>query len=164
MTIQTDGEAFPESCDPSPHYRDMAALLYRERRSRDTYLPAARGLWSDPAWDMLLDLFIANEDGKPVSVSSACIGACLAPTTGLRWIKQLIGAGLVTRSSHPSDGRKGMLSVTDEAAASIRNYIDNVGKVRAAARVSLRPRSIDGTRRDVHTETNFRQLDLNDAT
>lgn len=142
----------------------MAALLYRERRSRDTYLPAARGLWSDPAWDMLLDLFIAREDGKPVSVSSACIGACLAPTTGLRWIKLLMGAGLVTRSSHPSDGRKGMLAVTDEAAASIRNYIDNVGTLRGSAALSRTPRSINATRRDVGIGTNLRQSDLNDPT
>jgi hypothetical protein len=127
----------PEVGDAILSYRDLAALLYRERRARDAYLPGASKLWSDPGWDMLLDLFIATEDGKQVSVTSACIGACLAPTTGLRWIRQLTDAGLITRTDDPSDGRKGMLGVTAEARAGIRRYLDHAIQTRGLAAPSL---------------------------
>ena len=39
-------------------------------------------LFGEPAWDILLDLYIANVENKPVSVSSACIGSAAPPTTG----------------------------------------------------------------------------------
>lgn len=111
-------------------HRDLALLLYNERRARDGFLPAGRGLWGDPAWDMLLDLFIAYEEDRLINITSACIGGCIPSTTGLRLISQLLDAGLVERTVDPSDGRKGMLGLKTEAAADMRRYLDEVVKRR----------------------------------
>ena len=43
------------------------------------------GLFADPAWDIMLDLFAARIEGKDITVSSAGIAACVPPTTALRW-------------------------------------------------------------------------------
>jgi hypothetical protein len=34
-----------------------------------------RELFKDPAWDILLDLYVARADGRGISVSSACIAS-----------------------------------------------------------------------------------------
>lgn len=113
-------------------HREMAILLYKERRARDAFLKPGRGLWSDPAWDMLLDLFIANESGRMVSVTSACIGGCIPTSTGLRRVGQLLKVGLIHRTTDPSDGRKGMLGLTTRAAADMKLYLDEVFRSRTS--------------------------------
>lgn len=110
--------------DDRARYRDVAVRLYKERRARDAHLPSAKDFLNEPVWDMLLDLFIAGEEGRLVSVSSASIGACTPSTTGLRRIAQLIAKGLVCRTSDPFDGRRGMLGLTEDARAAMRGYLD----------------------------------------
>ncbi|MES3150852.1 hypothetical protein O6Y00_00485 [Sphingomonas faeni] len=131
MNTQTRGLRRHPDVDPEVvSYRDLAMLLYKERRDRDLELPEARDFWSDPAWDMLLDLFIATEEGRVVNVTSACIGACVPSTTGLRWIGQLSKARLVWRGVDPFDARKGTLGLTKNAVASMKRYLDRVGAAR----------------------------------
>ena len=116
-----------------PSHCELALLLYNERRSRDLLMPAGRGLWGDPAWDMLLDLFVANEEGRRVNIVSACIGGCIPTTTGLRLVGQLIDAGLVVRTIDQNDRRKGMLGLTSETSSAMRHYLDVVMRNRSAA-------------------------------
>lgn len=116
--------------DGALSHRELAALFYKERRERDVDLPAAKGLWGDPAWDMLLDLFMATEEGRMVNVTSACIGALVPSTTGLRLIAQLIKAGLVWRDPDPFDGRKGVLRLTNDTTTAMRSYLDRMAAAR----------------------------------
>src|SRR3546814_11460790 len=60
--------------------------LIRCRRLRDRYFDG--DLFADPAWDMLLDLYLAAErNTRPVSISSLCIASAVPAPTALRWIK-----------------------------------------------------------------------------
>src|SRR3546814_16438627 len=61
----------PERCAR----RAMAAkLLLRRRRQRDEAFP--KDLFADPAWDMLLDLYAAQQlERPPIAVSSLCIAS-----------------------------------------------------------------------------------------
>jgi hypothetical protein len=111
-------------------HRDLAAQLYKERRDRDHELPEAGAFLNEPAWDMLLDLFIASEEGRAVNVTSACIGACVPSTTGLRWVSQLLRVEMISRGTDPFDGRKGTLSLTRKTVAGMRRYLDRVGLAR----------------------------------
>ena len=83
---------------------DMARRILRGRRIRETLFPP--GLFADPAWDMLLDLFVASAEDRRIYVSSLCIASSVPPTTALRWIDNLENAGLVTRQRDPEDGRR----------------------------------------------------------
>jgi hypothetical protein len=40
----------------------FARLLHRERRTRDAYM--SEGLFGEPAWDILLDLFACQAEGR----------------------------------------------------------------------------------------------------
>ena len=93
----------------------------RARRLRDQYFGS--GLFEDPAWDMMLDLYAAQLERAQVSVSSLCIAAAVAPTTALRWIARMTEAGLFERHPDPFDRRRAFLGLSDRASLGMRNYV-----------------------------------------
>jgi DNA-binding MarR family transcriptional regulator len=68
-------------------------------------------LFGEPVWDLVLDLFIAQAEGRRTCVSSACIGAAVPSTTALRWIKELESRGILQRESDPADARRTFLAL-----------------------------------------------------
>lgn len=103
---------------------DRARALYDLRRSREHFFKGNADLFGEPAWDILLDLFIAGEIAKPVSVTSACIGASTPPTTALRWLCVLEKRGLVERIPDPHDRRRALMRLTPKADQSLRAYLE----------------------------------------
>lgn len=99
--------------DPGISSVQMAKRLYRVRRVRDRHFAA--DLFADPAWDILLDLYVAHHEGRAVTTSSACLASSVAQTTGLRWVNNLAEAGLIERSPSLEDHRLQLVSLTDEA-------------------------------------------------
>ncbi|MEH3046472.1 winged helix DNA-binding protein [Sphingomonas adhaesiva] len=95
--------------------------VLRARRLRDRFF--GDGLFEDPAWDILLDLFAARLEGARVSVSSLCIAAAVAPTTALRWIGKLTAARLLERAPDPADRRRAFVALSEEAAIAMERYL-----------------------------------------
>lgn len=93
----------------------------RARRLREGFFSG--GLFEDPAWDMLLDLFAAELEGGRVSVSSLCIAAAVAPTTALRWIGRLAAEGLIERRPDPRDRRRAFIALSAQGSAAMRGYV-----------------------------------------
>ncbi|GAA3707146.1 hypothetical protein GCM10022268_15710 [Sphingomonas cynarae] len=93
----------------------------RARRLRDSFL--GDGLFEDPAWDMLLDLYAAQLEGQRVSVSSLCIAAAVAPTTALRWIARLTEAGLFRRQPDATDRRRAFMALSSRGLAGMDAYM-----------------------------------------
>lgn len=91
---------------------DRARAIYTARRRRDAMLGTAGQFFHDPAWDIMLDLFIQGEDHQIVSVSSACVGACVAHTTALRCLKAMERKGVVSFRRDPFDKRRCFVSLT----------------------------------------------------
>jgi len=116
-----------DQCEPidTMHLRRMnaetAREMYASRRSRDGIFGNPE-LFGEPAWDILLDLYVADVGGKPVSVSSACIGSAAPPTTGLRWLGVLAEQGLVLREHDPEDQRRVLVRLTDRGLAAMDEY------------------------------------------
>ena len=52
---------------------EVARRLYRLRKRRDSELGAL--LFSEPAWDILLDLYVAQCEGRPIYLWSLCVAA-----------------------------------------------------------------------------------------
>jgi DNA-binding MarR family transcriptional regulator len=89
---------------------------------RDDYF--GRGLFADPAWDILLDLFAARLEQRKVSVSKSCYAAGIPQTTALRWIGALVDRGLVVRQADGRDRRRFNICLSDQAAAQLSAYFD----------------------------------------
>ncbi|MDY7097380.1 MAG: MarR family winged helix-turn-helix transcriptional regulator [Pseudomonadota bacterium] len=102
-------------------YAAMARATYAKRRKRVSIFEDPE-LFGEPAWDILLDLYIAQIEGKPVSVSSACIGSASPPTTGLRWLGVLADQKLVLREHDPLDQRRVLVRLTEKALKLMDEY------------------------------------------
>ncbi len=88
----------------------FAERLLQERRLRTAFLDGS--LFGEPVWDLLLDLYVSEDAGKPVSVSSACIAAGVPATTALRYIETMLSAGLIRRESSSTDRRTCYVQLT----------------------------------------------------
>lgn len=91
------------------------------RRARHEIL--GPGWFSDPVWDLLLDLWICEREGRPVPISNACIAAGVPWTTGLRWIDKLVHAGFVRRWADPDDRRRSLLSLDPGLANRLESWV-----------------------------------------
>lgn len=109
---------------PPPSRRTLAERLIAERRARRTYF--APDLFHEPAWDMLLALYIANEEGRILNVK-ALVGSSDAPvTTSQRWIDHLHKLRLIDRVGDPDDRRRVEISLSDTGLVAIERYLDAV--------------------------------------
>jgi hypothetical protein len=102
---------------------DEARHHYKARRSR-TNLFGVPELFGEPAWDMLVDLFIASEEGKRISVSSLCIASAVPMTTALRWIAILETRNLILRTTDPVDARRFFISLAPETHSKIKTHFE----------------------------------------
>ena len=104
---------------------DIARRIYSERRARAKHF-SEQGLFGEPAWDMLLDLFIRQELGEIVSIKSACIGSAAPHTTALRWLNALAIDGLVRLEDDPFDQRRRNVSLTPLGTKAMKNFLAEI--------------------------------------
>lgn len=123
---------YPESLPLQVLAKLMVAQLNRRRK----YLPAAS--FEDPQWLMMLELFIASEEGRNISVSSLCIASGVPATTALRHIRALVANGLFERKSHPRDRRIYHVRLSEAARNQMIGYLVSV----ASGRIELDDGSI----------------------
>jgi hypothetical protein len=107
----------PESAEAGHTLRAVAERLYAERRRRDEYFPAA--LFGEPAWDLLLALFIAHDEGRHVSLQEAYSAAKIDAHDGPALVDRLVGAGLVSRSHN----RWNAILLTDQGMDRLGDYL-----------------------------------------
>lgn len=72
------------------------------------------GMFLNPGWNILLELFIAGEEGRNVTIKSACVAACVPQSTALRHIAHLNDVRLAVRAQHPSDARSAYLKLSEQ--------------------------------------------------
>jgi DNA repair protein RadC len=119
---------------PSERLRDSAAeateanlalinarKTFRRRLLR-RQLVGADELFGEPAWDILIDLFIHEGEERPVSTSSACIASGLPTSTALRLLQRLCDAGLLAREADRDDGRRTHIRLTPDLAHRLTAY------------------------------------------
>jgi DNA-binding MarR family transcriptional regulator len=108
-------------CGTEQVVRDIIYMRSERRR----FLPAH--LFADPAWDMLLDLYLSDIVSQRISVSSLCTASNVPATTALRWITSLQAEGLVERAGDPCDHRRYFMSLSKKGMAAMDGYFGEVG-------------------------------------
>lgn len=111
----TDGSSQPPAEAPQPRFAAEAALaicLLRRRRKREEALGAHH--FSDPSWDMMLDLFAAQVHGEQVATSSLIVAANVPQSTALRRIRRMIRDGDLVAHGDPHDGRRTFVRLSDD--------------------------------------------------
>ena len=99
----------------------FAARALKVRLTRNEVLGAP--LFQDLAWNMLLDLFVSEGEGRRVSVSSLTISSGGAQTTALRYLEKLLAYGLVIRADDKQDKRRSWISLTPKTRAAVASLL-----------------------------------------
>ncbi|WP_271078393.1 MarR family winged helix-turn-helix transcriptional regulator [Aurantiacibacter sp. MUD61] len=110
---------------PLPDAR-LVRQIIAQRKARAKFFD--EDLFADPAWDMLLDLTAARVEHQRVCVTSLCIASGVPPTTALRWIGQMIEAGLFERVEDDADRRRAFIDLSDKAADAMARYFEEIGQ------------------------------------
>lgn len=123
------------------YLRELAQLEQRLRQIRERHLPG--DLFAEPAWAMLLDLFLEHGNGNPQRTTSLCIASGVPTTTALRWISILERLGLVQRNAESGDARARLVSLTEKGhetmTAILRDFARSHGTVAALLPSSQTP-------------------------
>lgn len=96
--------------------RSVRRLLLRRQ------LLGADRLFGEPAWDMLVELFIAHCEGATVPTGALGIGSGLSSSSAQRLVQRLVDAGLVMRAPDPDDGRRHFVSLSPDIAHRLTAY------------------------------------------
>jgi CheY-like chemotaxis protein/DNA-binding MarR family transcriptional regulator len=110
--------------DGSPVTRKRAALgeLKTMRRLRSQYFPAE--LFSDPCWEMLLDLYDAALAGAEVTVTSLGAASGVPQTTALRRMETLQAHNLIVRTEDKTDKRRTIIRLSDTGMQAVENFFE----------------------------------------
>lgn len=124
---QASPSFFPRAVTPHEGPPDRQSLISRARivlgarRIREQYFH--RDLFGEPAWEILLALYVAEESGARFTTSSLAewIGAPLS--TVVRWVKTLEEDSLVGRVDHPTDRRIVFIRLLEKGRKGLDAYL-----------------------------------------
>lgn len=118
-------ELEPRSDVAAPRLVDQLSFSIQARRMRRHHFGSAQ--MSGPTWDMMLDLMLANANGRILSASDLATGAGVPLSSGLRMIASLETMGLVKRSIDERDRRRTIVRLTDAGTERMASYFEKVG-------------------------------------
>lgn len=102
--------------------RATARNMQAVRKIRSKYFPS--DLFSDPCWEMLLDLYEGALAGKPMSVTNLTVGSSASATTAWRRLVSLEEHQLVERDEDPEDKRRAIVKLTHSGRKAVENFFD----------------------------------------
>lgn len=124
QSMGDDSQPSRASLGPGDPAIEAARRVCRVRQERDRLFGPI--LAEDPAWYILLHLFIAKGEGREVSVASAGAATGLAEPIVLRCIAHLAEAKLVAREPRPFDDDVMYLTLTERGLSMMSEYLDRV--------------------------------------
>lgn len=77
-----------------------------------------------PGWSLLLVLYGAHLEGRPVRMARLATDAHVAMTTTMRWVALFIVRGLAERRADPAHARGVLFALTDEGARRVRRQLE----------------------------------------
>jgi hypothetical protein len=134
----TGTEAVPMAGSEAPRCAEVdigsevmatAKMVVRQRQLRRRIL--GDGLFEGPVWDLILDLFIAQQEATMISLTGVGIAGSVPTTTALRWIRRLVDLGLIVRVPDPTDGRRTLVELAPETRAKVTVYLSYVASIDA---------------------------------
>ncbi|MFN3457358.1 MAG: hypothetical protein ACK4Z8_07255 [Novosphingobium sp.] len=99
-----------------------AKACVRARRQRQDLFPGIQV--ADPAWDLMLELFIYDAENRRISVTGLGLAANVPGATVLRWLAMFQEAGLIVREPDALDRRRIWIHLTEAGRERIARGID----------------------------------------
>ena len=112
--------ASEKPADPVERRRSILKELRAVRGIRSKYFPP--DLFSDPCWEMLLDLYEARLGGSDVSVTTLGATSGVPMTTALRRIEALQAHDLIVRLEDEDDQRRINVRLTGSGVEAVEKF------------------------------------------
>jgi DNA-binding MarR family transcriptional regulator len=127
----------------SPAQREILRGLANQIRFwRDLRLKSFdRNMFGEPAWDILLTLYIIDGDQRRLSTRDVSRRANLPLTTALRWLDYLDEQELIERKSDRFDRRVLYIELSDKGRAAMDNYLTEMHEADVFAAPAANPQS-----------------------
>lgn len=119
------GDAAPRFLPKVPDLTERARTLIAQRRLRRQAFGDDAGLFHEPAWDILLELYVVPSR-QALPVSSVAFAIDVPMSTTLRWLRKLQDQGLLDSVNDPIDGRIRRISLSPKAVAMMESYLTGV--------------------------------------
>jgi len=103
------------------HLLERAKQLFEERRLRLRIF--GRAMFGEPAWDILLSLYICADQGGHQTLSSLSRFTGAPPTTVQRWLDYLETRGWVERDKFSTDRRLTHVEMTQAGIDTLEAYL-----------------------------------------
>jgi len=117
-SLSSEGPCQRKTISPSRPVR----MLQSGRKGRISLFGA--DLFSDPAWDILLELYALHLEQQRASVSFVYAASGVPASTALRWVAKLEGEGFIVRIDHPTDARCSWLELTPEGLEKMTGFFE----------------------------------------
>lgn len=114
----------PEVVDAQIAELGLVEAMIRTRRRRTKQFPS--DWFSDPAWDILLFLYMSHLEGTGVTVGDVGHGTGNRPTTAIRWLDIIEAAGLLERRRCSKDSRRVFVFLNEAGTAAMTQYFADV--------------------------------------
>ena len=117
--------------------REIAADIMETRRIRDAMFPER--YFSNPFWDIMLELYLADDAGETYCTSSIGLTSGIPPTTVLRYLSKLESDGFITRTDDRHDARRTLVRLTAQGAETMANVFQGVKALRETRTRRIEP-------------------------
>src|SRR4051794_7061541 len=114
----------PEQNHRSLTAADAAVLIAKiigARQKRTTLFGAS--LFADPAWDTMLELFLAELEGRKLATTELGCKSNVPSTTSLRWTEKLEADGWVHRVPDRHDLRRVFVELSAKGSEAMRVWL-----------------------------------------
>lgn len=122
-------EAFGPRRQPSSDRQETAleaALRAYDNRQARTEFIGDHSIFGEPAWDMLLDLFIRQAQQEQISIKSACRQSQGPASTAMRWLNVLEHNGLIAVKQDPGDNSRHLVHLTAAGYEGMLRYLESI--------------------------------------
>jgi DNA-binding MarR family transcriptional regulator len=111
--------------------RIAQAIVNLRARRVAMFGPQIAANFSDPSWEMSLELFIAHVAKRSISATDLCLTTNVSQSTALRHIAVLVDGGFVVRQTDTRDNRRVVLSLSYLGVCSMRKLLGSmVGEIK----------------------------------
>jgi hypothetical protein len=111
--------------EPVQSALQTAQRIYHERRTRADFL-GNNEIFGEPAWDMLLNIFMRQSNNETVSVKSMDINESYPDSTAMRWLKVLEQSGLLRLQLDANNKDQHLICLTDAGYEGMLRYLENI--------------------------------------
>jgi DNA-binding MarR family transcriptional regulator len=121
MTSLSGAFAIPMSSRDERELTQLARDILQSRRQRNH--ECGQKLFSEPAWDMLLELYVREAAGVAASARELTSASGAEESTAVRWLAHLEAELLLERRRSPTHPETDFVELTDLGRDSLERYL-----------------------------------------